>query len=78
VTFLSVIYSATPSIRRYVILEQSRPAATVYARAGSDWVADFLISDADLEMPEIGIGIPLHALYEGVAFAPETSATESG
>ena len=36
-------YRATPSIRRYVILEQSRPAATVYARADSDWVADFLI-----------------------------------
>ena len=71
-------YRATPSIQRYVILEQSRPAATVYARAGSDRVADFLISDADLGMPEIGIGIPLNELYEGVAFPPETSAAESG
>ena len=39
---------ATPSIQRYIILEQSRPAAIVYARAGGAWVADFLISDADL------------------------------
>jgi len=71
-------YRATPSILRYVILEQSRPAATVYTRAGSDWVADFLIADADLAMPEIGIGIPLNDLYEGVAFPPDTNATESG
>jgi Uma2 family endonuclease len=71
-------YRATPSIQRYVILEQLRPAATVYTRAGNDWLADFLISDAELEMPEIGIGIPLNELYEGVAFPPDTSATESG
>ncbi len=71
-------YRATPSIQRYVILEQSSPAATVYTRAGNDWVADFLISEADLEMPEIGIGIPLNEFYEGVAFQPDTSATESG
>jgi Uma2 family endonuclease len=71
-------YRATPSIQRYVILEQSRPAATVYARAGSDWVADFLISDADLGMPEIGIGIALNDLYGGVSFLPDTNAGESG
>jgi len=50
----------------------------VYTRAGTDWVADFLIADADLAMPEIGIGIPLNDLYEGVAFPPDTNATESG
>ena len=30
-------YRATLSIQRYVILEQSRPAASVYARVGDGW-----------------------------------------
>jgi Uma2 family endonuclease len=70
-------YRATPSIQRYVILEQSRPAATVYTRAGDDWVADFLIQDAPLTMQEVGISIPLIELYEGVPLSPDTNAAES-
>ena len=71
-------YRATPSIQRYVILEQTRPAATVYTRSGDAWLADFLIPDADVAIPEIGISIPLSDIYEGVPFPPEAVATESG
>jgi Uma2 family endonuclease len=71
-------YRATPSIQRYVILEQARPAATVYARSGSDWVADVLVADGELAMPEIPISIPLNEIYEGVEFPPDTRPTESG
>ena len=70
-------YRATPSIQRYVILEQTRPAATVYTRSGDAWLADFLIPDADVAIPEIGISIPLSDIYEGVPFPPEAVATES-
>ena len=71
-------YRATPSIQRYVIVEQSRPAATVYTRVGADWVADVLIADGELSMPEAGISVPLAELYDGVEFPPASGPTESG
>jgi Uma2 family endonuclease len=71
-------YRATPSIQRYVILEQSRPAATVYTRAGDDWVADVLVGEAELALPEIDSNIPLSEVYEGVPLVPESDAAVSG
>lgn len=59
-------YEAAPSVRRYVILEQDRIAATVFARAGGDWAGHVLVGDAILEMPEIGQNIPLAEFYEGL------------
>lgn len=58
----------TPSIQRYVMLEQELIGATVFARAGDDWVGHVLGADAVLEMPEIGVSVPLIELYEGVDF----------
>ena len=67
-------YRATPSIRRYVMLEQDRMAATVFERAGDDWVGHLLFGEeAVLALPEVGIAaIPLPELYEGVTL-PEPS-----
>lgn len=67
-------YRDTQSIRRYVIVEQTQQAATVYAWSGEDWVADVLIGDADLSMPEIGAVVPLAELYEGIAFPSDPDA----
>ena len=61
-------YRDTPSIQRYVILEQDFVGATVFARAGDDWVGHVVGADAVLTMPEISIDIPLAELYEGVEF----------
>lgn len=61
-------YRATPSIQRYVILEQDRIAATVFARAGGDWVGHFFLDGAILAMPEIGIDVPLAEFYDGLVF----------
>ncbi len=61
-------YRATPSIRRYVILEQTRAAVTVYARDGGNWVADFVSGEGELALPEIGVTVGLAGLYEGVEF----------
>ena len=62
-------YRDTPSIQRYVMLEQDRPGATVFSRDGDDWVGHVVADDAVLSLPEIGIELPLAELYEGVAFA---------
>lgn len=50
------------------MLEQDRQAATVFARAGDDWVGHVLSGDVVLAMPEIGVDLPLAELYEGVSF----------
>jgi hypothetical protein len=47
--------SATPSIQRYVILEQDRQAATVFSRDQDDWAGHLIADDAELAMLEIGI-----------------------
>jgi hypothetical protein len=63
-------YAATPSIRRYVMLEQVRVGATVFARDGANWVGTVLLEDAVLAMPEIGVELPLIELYAGVDLPP--------
>ena len=67
-------YRDTLSIQRYVMLEQDQRAATVFARAGDDWVGHVMSGEVLLAMPEIGVEVPLAELYEGVAFA--TSVAE--
>jgi Uma2 family endonuclease len=63
-------YRDTPSIQRYVMLEQDRQAATVFARVDNDWVGHIISGDAILRMPEIGVEVPLAELYEGLSFDP--------
>ena len=65
-------YRDTPSIRRYVMLEPSRQAATVFVRQDGDWVGHVASGDVTLDMPEIGISLPLAELYLDVSLAPET------
>ena len=68
-------YRATPSIRRYVLLQQGSAGATVFWRKGEDWVADIVMGEgAVLLMPEIGVEVKLAELYEGVELEenPET------
>ncbi len=69
-------YRDTPSIRRYVMLEQNFPAATVFERAGDDWIGHLMVDDAVLAMPEIGIEIALAELYEGLTFEPPSTEDE--
>jgi Uma2 family endonuclease len=66
----NVEYAATQSIQRYVMLEQVRIGATVFARDGANWVGTVLLDDAVLAMPEIGVELPLRDLYEGVELPP--------
>ena len=61
-------YQATPSIRRYVMLEQDSVGATVYARSGETWTHEILVADSIVALPEIGVSLPLAELYEGIVF----------
>lgn len=63
-------YRNTPSIQRYVMLEQSTMAATVFNRVDDDWVGHFQIGDTLLDLPEIGLSLRLTDIYEGVEFPP--------
>jgi len=61
-------YRAVPSIRRYVILEYTSVGLLVFARAdgADDWTATALTAEDTLQMPEIGIEIPVAELYRDV------------
>jgi len=63
-------YAAVPSIRRYVIIESSMTAITVLERAAANepWTHTALNQDDILQMPEIGIEIPVAAFYEDIIF----------
>lgn len=64
-------YRATPSVLRYVVPEQTHPAAIAFSRKDEDWVSEIVAGlDAMLTLPELGIELPLADLYEGIEFAP--------
>jgi Uma2 family endonuclease len=69
-------YRDTPSIQRYVILEQVRQAATIFSRQDGDWVGHIATGDTELAMPEIGITLPLAELYLDVEFPPDDEPGE--
>ncbi len=60
-------YRATPSIRRYVILQQTRMAAVVFVRRGHDWLSEIAAGpDAIPRLSEIDIELPLADVYANV------------
>ncbi len=72
-------YRDTPSIQRYVMLEQDQQAATVFARNGDDWVGHVVSGNVVLDMPEIGISTALAELYQGVELdAPHAASEPTG
>jgi Uma2 family endonuclease len=69
-------YQATPSVQRYVMLEQDRVGATVYARLDGEWNVHVLLDDANLAMPQIGTDVPLAEFYEGLVFGAQDNSDE--
>ncbi len=67
-------YQATPSICRYVILEQDFAGATVIERCGEDWIMHVLADGDRLRLPEAGIELPLAELYDGVEIDAEAAS----
>ena len=70
-------YQATPSVQRYVMLEQDAVGATVYARSGDAWTHEILVADSILALPEIAVSLPLAELYEGVVFEAEQGGDQA-
>ena len=70
-------YSAVPSIRRYVIIENSGPDILVYSRNnhGEPWTAVALTTHDSLDLPEVGIQVPVHELYRGITFETDVTAS---
>ena len=64
------LYCAMPSMRVYVLVEQTRPLLTIFRRAeDSRWEKDVLAGlKPTLELPEIGCKLPLSHIYERVEF----------
>ncbi len=62
-------YQATPSIQRYVMLEQDFLGATAFARHADAWTVQTLAEEDTLALPEIEIALPLAELYEGLSFS---------
>lgn len=65
-------YRAVASIRRYIIIEYASAALTVHARAeaGADWTTTALTAGDTLHLPEIGIEIPVAALFVNTGLEP--------
>jgi Uma2 family endonuclease len=63
-------YHSVSTIRRYVIVESTTPALTVMARPEPDapWQAMGRTEAETLELPEIGVEMPVAEFFEGVAF----------
>lgn len=61
-------YRAVPSILCYIILEYATAGLTVFRRtSGAEgWAATALLADDILEMPEVGIQVPVSGFYAGV------------
>jgi Uma2 family endonuclease len=66
----NVEYQTLPSLKRYVVLQQSHAAAEVFHRdAEGEWAHAFVAAEGVLDMPEIEVRIPLAQIYEDVEFA---------
>ena len=62
-------YLRLPSIRRYVIVEQRRMSVTSRTRTTSGWTSTELTAGS-LELPEVGVKLPLDAIYRRVRLLP--------
>lgn len=67
-------YRDTPSIRRYVMLEQDAVGATVFARDGDGWTGRVLGPGAMLALPETSVEFRLNEVYEGLEQAERQAA----
>ena len=59
-------YWRTPSIQRYVLIEQDAVSAMAFTRGEESWSGRVLRPGSVLALPEIGIELPFDELYEGI------------
>ena len=68
---------AVPSIRRYMVVENTSVGMTMYHRAdaSAEWTVTTLVAGEALALPELAVEIPLAEVYEGTGL-PETEPDE--
>src|ERR1019366_2817128 len=72
-------YRATPSIQRYVSLEQTHAAAIVFVRAEPDWLSEIVAGDnAILHLSEIGIDLLLDKINGNVGLSQDRADDPHG
>jgi Uma2 family endonuclease len=65
-------YRATPSIQRYVVLQQTHKVAIVFVRREDGWLSEIVSgTGASLDLPEIGVSVPLQEVYANAGLADE-------
>jgi len=72
-------YRETPSIQRYIILEQTHIGGIAFVRAEDGrWTSSTLNGpEAVVDLPEIGISLPLGEFYAGMSLtAVDTNSSE--
>jgi Uma2 family endonuclease len=64
-------YQGLPSLEQYVLVWQDQPQAVVHTRLGEDlWQQQTLKGlDKEIDLPGLGLRLPLAQVYEGVTFA---------
>ena len=68
-------YAAIATLQRYVLLQQTHSAAFVFSRTTEGWDYQFIYgADAILDMPEIGVAIPLGEIYEDIVLESDPAA----
>lgn len=74
------LYRTIPSLRSYVLIDQSSPLVFRYDRQGDadHWLLTFSSGlDAVLELPDFEFAVPLQQIYENVEFPPPAAAEET-
>ena len=66
-------YWGTPSIQHYVMLEQNLAGAVILSRDADKWTREAIDGKGNLDLPAIGVALPLAELYDGLNF-PEPDA----
>ena len=70
-------YRLAPSLQRYVVVQQSEPAAMAFVRRGEDWIVEVALGmNAMLPLPEVGIEVPLAEVFADIVF-PEPEPARS-
>jgi Uma2 family endonuclease len=70
----AITYRQIPNIKTYVLFEQDRVAATILRSAEVGWDSEIIEGlGAVLNLPEIGVEIPLERIYERTTAAKQSS-----
>lgn len=65
------VYQQLPSLKHYVLVERDRAHIEVFDRTGEEWTGVRILDglDATLDLPAIGVGVPLAEIYRDVIAA---------